>query len=83
MKHGDKVGVFALVIYLAGALLLCAMLIWVDSSIQRLEMFAFCLLWGGFFIAFYAAVRGSRWWLLLPLSLLCFWIWLATSKYAG
>jgi hypothetical protein len=66
MKHGDKIGVGALAIHLLGALLLCAMWIWVDSPIRHLEMFAFCLLWGGFLISFYAAIRGSRWWLLLP-----------------
>jgi hypothetical protein len=83
MKHGDKVGIGALAIYLLGALLLWAGLIWVDSPIQHLETFAFCLLYGGFFISFYAAIRGSRWWLLLPILSLCFWLWLATSKYAG
>ena len=83
MKHGDKVGVGALSIYLLGALLLCAMGIWLDSPLQHLEMFAFCLLWAGFLISFYAAIRGSRWWLLLPLSTVCFWLWVATSKYAG
>ena len=83
MRNGDKVGIFALAIYSVGALLLCAGLVWVNSPINRMEMPAFCLLWGGFFIAFYAAIRGSRWWLLLPTSLICFWLWLATSKYAG
>ncbi len=83
MRHGDKVGIGALASYLLGALLLCVIGTWMDSPIPHLEMFAFCLLWGGFFISFYAAIRGSRWWLLLPKSSACFWLWLATSKYAG
>jgi hypothetical protein len=83
MRHGDKVGIGALAIFLLGAVLLGAMLIWVDSPIQHLETLAFCLLWGGFLTSFYAAIRGSRWWLLLPASVICIWLLLANSKYAG
>jgi hypothetical protein len=85
MKHGDKVGIGALAIFLLGALPLCAMGIWLNSPIWHwhLETPAFCLLWSGFFISIYAGFRGSRWWFLLPASLVCFWLWLATSKYAG
>jgi hypothetical protein len=82
MKHGDKVGVGALAMYLLGALLLCAISMG-GLSLPALVDVAFCLLWGGFFVSFYAAIRGSRWWLLLPISSVCFFLWLATSKYAG
>ncbi len=83
MKHGNKVGLVALAMYLLGAVLLSAMLIWVDSPIRQFEIFAFCLVWGGFLISFYAAVRGSWLWLLLPLSYIGLWLLVATSKYAG
>jgi len=83
MKHGDKVGIVALAIYLLGVFLLCAMWIWVNSPIWHLEVLGFWLLGGGCIISLYAAIRGSRWWLLVPTYLLCLWLLLATSKHAG
>jgi hypothetical protein len=83
MKHGDKVGIGALASYLLGAALLCVLLKWVNSPIRFLETPAFCLLYGGFFVSFYAGIRGSRWWFLLPAFSICLWLWIANSKFAG
>jgi hypothetical protein len=86
MKIGNKVGIVALAAYSIGDLIMGAMWHWINfpKSLENTALGAVLILsGGGFFLSFYAAFKGSRWWLLIPLSLILFLIWFAGSGNMG
>ena len=86
MKIGDKVGIAALAAYLLGALLLRILWVWIgfprkwETPVLAIGM---CLVGAGFFASFYAAIKGSRWWLMIPLSVITFVVCFLNSGNIG
>ncbi|HKO19581.1 MAG TPA: hypothetical protein VJU82_11920 [Acidobacteriaceae bacterium] len=86
MKTGDKVGIAALGAYLVGALLLRMLWVWMGFPREWETLvlaIAMCLVGAGFFASFYAAIKGSRWWLMIPLSVIIFIVWFLNSGNIG
>jgi hypothetical protein len=70
MKNGNKVGIVASIL-----LAVAAGLVFLPYDASPFETASLLLQGLAILLLVYAGVRGSRWWLLVPVGLIALWIW--------
>jgi hypothetical protein len=72
MRMGNKLGVVAL-LFLALALTIAFSKF--DIGRPLIAIVSLCSTWAGILLLICAGIKGSRWWLTVPVAILSTWLW--------